>query len=118
MVPCGAGGRVEGGAGQLYATGWLKRGPNGVILTNVTDAQETAQALLADRAAGSLSGEGRACGGGDAVRDVLSGQGRPLVDFDGWSRIDEVEVARGVAAGKVREKLVDVHEMLDVAMSK
>ena len=118
VVPCGAGGRVEGGAGQLYATGWLKRGPNGVILTNVTDAQETAQALLADRAAGSLSGEGRACGGGDAVRDVLSGQGRPLVDFDGWSRIDEVEVARGVAAGKVREKLVDVHEMLDVAMSK
>ena len=112
VVPCGAGGRVDGGGSGLYATGWLKRGPNGVILTNVVDAEETASSVLADR--GQLEGK-LLCGGGDAVRELLSEQGRPVLGFDEWRRIDELEVARGQAAGKVREKLVDVKEMLEVA---
>ena len=51
----GAGGGAEGGMGGgaglykgLYVTGWLKRGPTGVILTNVSDAAETAAAVLHD----------------------------------------------------------------------
>ena len=45
----GAGGGAGGGVGLykgLYVTGWLKRGPTGVILTNVSDAAETAAAVL------------------------------------------------------------------------
>ena len=114
-VPSGAGGRVDGGDGQLYVCGWFRRGPNGVILTNVTDAQEVSSALLADRADGKLSGGGGPCGGGDAVRETLAVQGKPLIDFDAWQRIDALEVARGEAVGKVREKIVTVDEMLDAA---
>ena len=102
-------------AAPLYATGWLKRGPNGVILTNVDDAKETATSLLADRASGALSGGSRECAGGEAVRAALATQGKPLLSFDDWMRLDALEVARGKAAGKVREKIVSIEEMLEAA---
>ena len=50
------GGRVEPG---VYAAGWIKRGPSGVIGTNKKDATETVQLLLADAAAGLLTPRGR-----------------------------------------------------------
>jgi len=110
VVPSSAG-RVTG-ADALYVAGWLKRGPTGVILTNVTDANETAAAVLADRQAGLLRTGG---GGGEAVRELLRTQAAPILGFDEWKRIDALEVSRGSEAGKVREKLVDVAEMLEVA---
>jgi len=111
IVP-NTGGRVDGDE-QLYVTGWLKRGPNGVILTNVNDAAETAKALLADRAAGKIASGG---GGGEAVREILAHtSSAPVLGFDAWSKIDALELERGAAAGKVREKVVDLHEMLAVA---
>ena len=45
------GGRVEPG---LYAAGWIKRGPSGVIGTNKKDATETIELLLEDARAGRL----------------------------------------------------------------
>lgn len=72
VVP-NVGGRVEGEA-RLYVAGWLKRGPSGVILTNVADAAETVAALLADRAKAAAAGGaagGRAARGGD---DEVSSQ--------------------------------------------
>ena len=41
------GGRVLGYP-FLYSSGWIKRGPNGVILATMTDAFITAQELLDD----------------------------------------------------------------------
>jgi hypothetical protein len=32
----------------LYVAGWLKRGPSGIIGTNISDAQQTATALILD----------------------------------------------------------------------
>ena len=48
------GGRVEPG---LYAAGWIKRGPTGVIGTNKKDATETVELLLEDAAAGRSAAE-------------------------------------------------------------
>ena len=48
------GGRVEGLPG-VYATGWIKRGPRGVIGTNRSDSEETVANLLEDFSAGLLS---------------------------------------------------------------
>jgi len=107
------GGRVEG-ASALYVTGWLRRGPNGVILTNVNDAAETASALLHDRQAGLLATGGK---GGDAVRSLLAVQQAPVFGFNEWKRIDDAEVARGSTADKVREKIVDIPEMLSVGQT-
>jgi len=54
-----AGGRVLDETGApipgLYAAGWIKRGPTGVIGTNKKDATETVDLLLEDARAGRLS---------------------------------------------------------------
>ena len=122
--------RVTGAGPGLYVTGWLKRGPSGVILNNIPNAAETAAAVLADRAAGKLArtDAGDADSGGDvalagsaaAVIDGLlgdgAGGGARVVDFAGWARIDAEEVRRGEKRGRVRQKLTSVAEMLDVAL--
>lgn len=41
-------------AAGLYVSGWLKRGPTGIIGTNIPDARETVAAILEDKASGSL----------------------------------------------------------------
>lgn len=38
----------------MYVTGWLKRGPTGIIGTNINDAKETLQTVLHDAKQGSL----------------------------------------------------------------
>ena len=46
---------------------------------------------------------------------LLAAQPQPSVDFAGWLRIDAEERRRGEDKGKVRDKLIDVDEMLRVA---
>ena len=45
-------GRVEGSDGSIeagvYVVGWLKRGPSGIIGTNLTDAEETVNVDMGD----------------------------------------------------------------------
>ena len=68
------------------------------------------QALLEDRALGKLSTGG---GGGSAVRARLpTGVASRVLDFEAWRRIDAIERERGAAVGKLREKMIDVHEMI------
>lgn len=37
-----------------------------------------------------------------------------MVSFDGWRKIDKVEIEKGEKVGKPREKIVDVKEMLKI----
>lgn len=94
----------------LYVAGWIKRGPSGVIGTNKPCAVETVQALTEDVA--TLS----PCEVPDsaALTELLEGRGVRVVTFADWQRIDAVEVERGRAKGKPREKIVSVDEMLSV----
>jgi len=97
-----------------YVCGWLKRGPTGIIGTNLNCAEETVGALIEDSNKGLLRRpDYRFKGRG--VRPLLETRGVTVVDADGWRRIDAAERAAGEAAGKLREKLVDVQEMLKVA---
>lgn len=104
---------VEKGATApgLYAVGWIKRGPSGVIGTNKPDAAETVKHLLGD--ADSLAPCAQPSR--DAVLDLLASRGVRVVGYAQWRLIDAAEVARGAAAGKPREKFVDVDEMLSAA---
>ena len=95
----------------LYAVGWIKRGPSGVIGTNKPDAAETVKHLLEDEASLPSCAEPSR----DAVLDLLASRGVRVVSYAQWRAIDAAEVARGVAAGKPREKFVDVDEMLSAA---
>ena len=61
LVPNEAG-RVSDESGAqvpgLYAVGWIKRGPSGVIGTNKKDASETVASLLADLESGAIARAG------------------------------------------------------------
>jgi len=86
-----------------YVSGWIKRGPSGVIGTNKKDGTETAAAMLEDAAASRLLSPTK-----DAVAiDALVRVRRPdLVSYADWSRLDALEVAAGERAGRPRAKLV------------
>ncbi len=95
----------------LYVTGWIKRGPTGVIGTNKPDAAETAGALLADARAGRLPSPPEP----DAAaveRCVRERQRRP-VTFQDWKRLDALERARGRSQGRPRAKLTSWTEFLE-----
>lgn len=55
--------------------------------------------------------------GGEGLRLLLRDKNVDHVPFEGWKKIDAVEVERGAAIGKPREKLVDIRDMVQVAES-
>ncbi len=92
----------------LYAAGWIKRGPSGVIGTNKKCAQETTDRLFEDFAAGALPTPSDA-------PEVLLERLRAsveVVDYSGWEAIDAHERALGEPAGRPRVKLVSRDEQL------
>lgn len=89
----------------------MKRGPTGVIITTMNDSFDTAQSVLEDLQAGVLDVATSREGFG-AVESILCSRGVRPVSFSDWEKIDAAEVARGKAAGKPREKIVDPQEML------
>jgi len=94
----------------LYTTGWIKRGPSGVIGTNKPDSVETVAAMLADIAEGVSTGS---CGSPAAAADAFIRARKPeCFSFDDWRRLDALETAAGVAAGQPRVKFTSVEEML------
>ncbi|XP_010078702.1 PREDICTED: NADPH:adrenodoxin oxidoreductase, mitochondrial, partial [Pterocles gutturalis] len=111
IIPNSAG-RVEGVPG-LYCSGWVKRGPTGVIITTMNDSFDTAQSVLEDLQGGVLDVSSPREGFG-AVESILRSRGVRPVSFSDWEKIDAAEVARGKAAGKPREKIVDPQEMLQL----
>lgn len=110
------GGRVLGsGAPGMYVTGWLKRGPTGVIGTNKEDAAETVAAVLED-----LDGLPDPDPGGvgrDAVLRLLEQHGIDVVNWHDWERLDEEERRLGGVRGCAeRVKVADLTTMLDVCL--
>jgi ferredoxin--NADP+ reductase len=93
----------------LYAAGWIKRGPSGVIGTNKPDSIETAKNVLADlQSLTPCERPDRA-----AVLDFLASKGVRVISYDDWRRIDAAEIERGKRVGKPREKFVAVQEMIE-----
>lgn len=103
-------GKVIGKDG-LYCTGWIKRGPRGVIVDTTSDAYETAQKLYADLTAICAEKPG-----GEKISEILKERNVRFVDKAGWDRIDQAEIKRGKEIGKPREKLQSIDEMLKVAL--
>ncbi len=104
---------VDGESGSplpgVYAAGWIKRGPFGVIGTNKKCAQETTALLLADCTAGDLP---QPTASPDELLGALRSAGVRIVDYAGWEAIDAYERALGEASGRPRVKLVRREELL------
>ena len=94
-----------------YVTGWVKRGPTGVIGTNKSDAVETVTSLLHDVSDGALVAHGRV----GRLAELLAARGIEPLGMDGWHRIDAAEVELGHAHGRVRTTLAHRSELLAAA---
>ena len=94
----------------MYASGWIKRGPSGVIGTNKPDSVETVEKMLEDAVAGRMFAP--TSPGLSAIPALLSARGVRPVSFDEWQRLDMLELARGVAAGRPRAKFTSIAEMI------
>jgi len=114
------GGRVTDNGEQvpgLYAVGWIKRGPSGVIGTNKKDAQETVDNLFADLEAGRIPGAELA-GDRGSIEALLTERRPDHVTFEGWQAIDATEVEAGKPLGRPRVKLCRVDELVEASKAK
>ena len=95
----------------VYATGWIKRGPVGLIGHTKSDAMETVKHVVNDQAnwwAPPHADE-------QSVVDLLRERGVEYTDLSGWHRLDEHEKALGAPVGRVRIKVVPRDEMVTVS---
>lgn len=92
----------------LYVCGWSKRGPSGKIGTNRACGMATAEAVLADFAAGAPP---RAADKEDLLTRLRSRVPR-LVSYQDWAVLDAAEKRRGGIHGRPRDKFVSVPEMI------
>jgi ferredoxin/flavodoxin---NADP+ reductase len=105
-------GRIHNGSGAivpgLYAAGWIKRGPTGIIGTNRADSVSTVKTLLADLP--QFTPEAKP--GSEGLQPLLATRGVRVVGLQEWLKIDAFEVALGGPKGKPREKLARLAEIL------
>jgi len=98
----------------VYATGWIKRGPVGLIGHTKSDAMETIQHVVNDQRSWWTPVEPEE----EAVSQLLASRGVSFTDLTGWHRLDQAERERGEARGRERLKVVPREEMLDISLGK
>jgi adrenodoxin-NADP+ reductase len=107
------GGKVENG---LYVSGWLKRGPSGIIGTNIMDAKDTVVSIVRDIEANNVTiiGKPEAT---ENLLDLLEKRNVPVVHWMNFEKINakETSVDHKRTEQQPREKIVNVKEMLEVA---
>ena len=82
----------------LYATGWIKRGPVGLIGSTKSDAQQTIAHLVEDAQAGALHATSSAVGH-DAMVKLLEDRGVPFTTWEGWEMLEAYEQKLGEEYG-------------------
>ncbi|MBC2681337.1 FAD-dependent oxidoreductase [Corynebacterium anserum] len=98
--------RLEG----VYATGWIRRGPVGLIGNTKGDANEAVANLLADHEAGlGFAPEQPEL---EAVDAFLEDKGLNYTTWAGWYALDKVERELGEAEGRERKKVRDWEDMV------
>jgi ferredoxin/flavodoxin---NADP+ reductase len=110
-------GRVLSPDGQplpgVYAVGWIKRGPTGILGTNKRDAEETVARLAEDLGAGASPTPANPA---REQIDALLAERRPdLVSADAWRAIDALELEAGIREQRPRVKLASREELLAAA---
>jgi len=91
-----------------YVTGWIKRGPVGLIGHTKGDANETIACLLDDAPSFTPAENPDP----QAVIDFLEGKGLPFTTWAGWYRLDAHERSLGEPEGRERVKVVEREDML------
>jgi ferredoxin/flavodoxin---NADP+ reductase len=103
--------RDGGFSADEYVTGWIKRGPTGVIGTNKSDAVETVTSLLADIRDGVVTPHHDS----HELDRLLADRGIHPLDVDAWHRIDAAEIDLGHSHGRRRTTLAHRSDLLAAA---
>lgn len=113
VIPNEAGRVLRDGAVAVgeYTSGWIKRGPTGVIGTNRSDAAETVVSLLADAETLPQAAEPEP----EAFPKWLAENGVRAVLYEHWEQIDAAERALGEASGRTRVKIPRLEDLLAAA---
>ena len=99
------------GLGGLYVSGWLKRGPSGIIGTNIADAKDTVASIVKDLDQQTIKTSA------GSLKSLLEERGVQVVDWSSYERIDAMETgdSRKRSKDQPREKLSTIDEMLQAA---
>ncbi|WP_068278507.1 FAD-dependent oxidoreductase [Aldersonia kunmingensis] len=92
----------------VYTTGWIKRGPRGVIGTNRADSAETIATLIEDFEAGTLTPP---TGSRTDLAALLAERQPEVIDKARWSAIDAAEKAAGTPHGRPRVKFISLEQL-------
>lgn len=95
----------------VYATGWIKRGPVGLIGHTKSDAMETIQHLIKDQG----NWWSPADPAEESIVALLESRGIDYTTLDGWHNLDQHELALGEAEGRTRVKVVPREEMVKIS---
>ncbi|GAA5045098.1 FAD-dependent oxidoreductase [Nocardia callitridis] len=91
-----------------YVTGWIKRGPVGLIGHTKGDANETVACLLDDSVNFAAPEQPEP----ESIIEFLESKGIPFTTWQGWYRLDAHERALGEPEGRERVKVVEREDML------
>ena len=107
-------GRVLDGEGQqipgVYCTGWIKRGPVGLIGHTKADAIETISHVIADRAMWWTPAKPSEA----EILETLDARGVKYLEWKDWLTLDAKELALGAQDGRERKKLFDREEISSI----
>jgi ferredoxin--NADP+ reductase len=92
----------------VYATGWIKRGPVGLIGHTKSDAMETIKHVINDQG----NWWSPADPSEESVEKLLRDRGVEYTNLNGWHNLDTHEQALGAARGRARIKVVPREDML------
>jgi ferredoxin--NADP+ reductase len=104
-------GRVSNIAGHVehnvYAVGWAKRGPTGVIGTNKSDSSDVVDLIIENLKEPKIS---------EGITSLLK-SGHEVIDQIAWEKINASEVISGEISGKPRVKEVDWRRLISLGRS-
>ncbi len=92
----------------IYVSGWIKRGPTGVIGTNKPDAAETVDTMLADVAGEAILAPADPTSTG--AEALVAARQPDYVSYADWQKLNEIETTRGKAAGRPRVKFTSADD--------
>jgi ferredoxin--NADP+ reductase len=94
-----------------YVVGWIKRGPTGLLGTNKGDSSETVDAMLEDIQGQTAPIHSNQEPG--SIESLLRSNNAAYLTFSDWKELDHLEIEKGAALGKIRQKFVHLSDMLE-----
>lgn len=109
-------GKVDGPTstmGGLYTVGWLKRGPTGIIGTNIMDAKDTVATIIQDA---ETDFDAISLPASSLDLDALLAD-CAVVTWEGYQQIQKAEASGKRTEDQPREKIVDLERQIEIGTS-